>query len=57
MEILSKALPIDVISKIRLYHSHPLADLFKREFWGNLMYCNNWEVSFYDVWGGHKYNN
>ena len=30
MEILSKVLPIDVIGKVRTYHSHPIADLFKQ---------------------------
>ncbi len=39
MELLKYVLPIEVVSKVRLYHSHPVADLlnpwiFKFE-WGN----------------------
>ena len=32
MEILSKVLPIDVIGKVRTYHSHPVADLLRTGF-------------------------
>ena len=55
-------IPNEIMKKICLYRvfsPHPVAVLFKREFRGNgnFMYCDDWGVSFYDVWGGHKYHN
>ena len=33
MDILSFVLPMEIVRKIRVFHSHPVADLFRCEEW------------------------
>ena len=57
MQAFEHKLPAEVVMKLMLYNSHPVADLFNKYFEGNIEYCESWEVSFYDVWSGNKYYN
>ena len=50
MNIFDSIFPAEVVNKLMLYNSHPVADVFNNEFRGNIIYCDDGDISFYDEW-------
>ena len=49
-------LPENIISKIMLYNSHPVADLFKQELEEVILCFDNEENTFVKVWQSFKHD-
>ncbi len=50
MKVFETIFPSEIASKLFLYNSNPVSDLFKNAFLDNVEYCENENMSFYDAW-------